>query len=134
MKIRCTTDPRDADWLQLRGEFFPEDFPGEHQQFLESLWATGRFTAFVASAESGPLLDFNQPFDAVQQIQRDKIAIVFNMCERINHTGLLEPHAAALLDILQVPYTGSNPFTLGLCLDKIRVKKLLAYHHIPTPR
>jgi D-alanine-D-alanine ligase len=79
-------------------------------------------------------LDFNQPFEAVQQIQRDKIAIVFNMCERINHTGLLEPHAAALLDILQVPYTGSNPFTLGLCLDKIRVKKLLTYHHIPTPR
>lgn len=79
-------------------------------------------------------LDFNQPFDAVQQIQRDQIAIVFNMCERINHTGLLEPHAAALLDILQVPYTGSNPFTLGLCLDKIRVKKLLTFHHIPTPR
>ncbi|HKX57419.1 MAG TPA: ATP-grasp domain-containing protein, partial [Xanthomonadales bacterium] len=70
----------------------------------------------------------------VQQIQRDKIAIVFNMCERLNHTGLLEPHAAALLDILQIPYTGSNPFTLGLCLDKIRVKKLLAFHHIPTPR
>lgn len=79
-------------------------------------------------------LDFNQPFEAVQQIQRDQIAIVFNMCERINHTGLLEPHAAALLDILQVPYTGSNPFTLGLCLDKIRVKKLLTFHHIPTPR
>jgi D-alanine-D-alanine ligase len=78
-------------------------------------------------------LDFNQPFTAVQQIQDEKVSIVFNMCERINHTGLLEPHAAALLDILQVPYTGSNPFTLGLCLDKIRVKKLLAYHHIPTP-
>jgi len=79
-------------------------------------------------------LDFNQPFEAVQQIQDAKVSIVFNLCERINHTGLLEPHAAALLDILQVPYTGSNPFTLGLCLDKIRVKKLLAHHHIPTPR
>jgi D-alanine-D-alanine ligase len=79
-------------------------------------------------------LDFNNPFDAVQQIQDDKVDIVFNLCERINHSGLLEPHAASLLDILQVPYTGSNPFTLGLCLDKIRVKKLFAYHHIPTPR
>ena len=79
-------------------------------------------------------LDFNHPFEAVQQIQDEKIDIVFNLCERINHSSLLEPHAASLLDILQVPYTGSNPFTLGLCLDKIRVKKLFAFHHIPTPR
>ena len=79
-------------------------------------------------------LDFNHPFEAVQQIQNAKVDIVFNLCERINHSGLLEPHAASLLDILQVPYTGSNPFTLSLCLDKIRVKKLFAFHRIPTPR
>jgi D-alanine-D-alanine ligase len=79
-------------------------------------------------------IDFNHPFEAVQQIQDDKIDIVFNLCERINHSALLEPHAASLLDILQVPYTGSNPYTLALCLDKIRVKKLFAFHHIPTPR
>jgi D-alanine-D-alanine ligase len=79
-------------------------------------------------------LDFNHPFEAVRHIQDAKIDIVFNLCERINHSGLLEPHAASLLDILQVPYTGSNPFTLSLCLDKIRVKKLFAFHRIPTPR
>ncbi len=79
-------------------------------------------------------LDFNHPFEAVQQIQDEKVDIVFNLCERINHSSLLEPHAAALFDILRIPYTGSNPFTLGLCLDKIRVKKLLSFHHIPTPR
>ncbi len=60
--------------------------------------------------------------------------MVFNVCERINDSSLLEPHAAAVLDSLQIPYTGSNPFTLGLCIDKIRVKKLLAFHGVPTPR
>ncbi len=59
--------------------------------------------------------------------------LVFNVCERINDSSLLEPHAASLLDVLKVPYTGSNPFTLSLCIDKIRVKKLLSYHKIPTP-
>jgi D-alanine-D-alanine ligase len=78
-------------------------------------------------------LDFNHPFEAAREIQDAKIDIVFNLCERINHSSLLEPHAASLLDILQVPYTGSNPFTLSLCLDKIRVKKLFAFHRIPTP-
>ncbi|MDH3451557.1 MAG: ATP-grasp domain-containing protein, partial [Gammaproteobacteria bacterium] len=79
-------------------------------------------------------LDFNQPFQAVQQIQDLKIDIIFNLCERINQSSLLEPHCAALFDILQIPYTGSNPSTLGLCLDKIRVKKLFSFHRIPTPR
>lgn len=79
-------------------------------------------------------LDFNQPFQAVQEIQDRKVDVIFNLCERINHSSLLEPHAASLFDILRIPYTGSNPFTLGLCLDKIRVKKLLSFHSIPTPR
>lgn len=79
-------------------------------------------------------LDFNQPFAAAQTIQDRNIDVVFNLCERINHSSLLEPHAAALFDILRIPYTGSNPFTLSLCLDKIKVKKLLSFHSIPTPR
>jgi aminoglycoside 6'-N-acetyltransferase I len=53
MNIRCTTQPDDPDWLLLRSEFFPEDFAGEHQQFLQGLAATGRFTAFIAMDENG---------------------------------------------------------------------------------
>ncbi|HET6565038.1 MAG TPA: GNAT family N-acetyltransferase [Xanthomonadales bacterium] len=58
MKIRCTEDPTDRDWLQLRGEFFPEDYPGEHQQFLQNLGEQGRFTAFIAQDEDGSALGF----------------------------------------------------------------------------
>jgi len=59
MNIRQTSNAADPDWLLLRAEFFPEDFPGEHQQFLEK-WAArqGGFTAFVASDEQGELLGF----------------------------------------------------------------------------
>lgn len=79
-------------------------------------------------------LDFNDPFEAVRQVQDLRVDIVFNLCERINQSSLLEPHCAALFDILRVPYTGSPPSTLSLCLDKIRVKKLFSFHRIPTPR
>ncbi len=58
MKIRCTTDAKDRDWLLLRGEFFPEDFPGDHQQFLQSLDPAGQFTAFVANDEQDQLMGF----------------------------------------------------------------------------
>ena len=78
--------------------------------------------------------DFNDLPKVFKELKASDVDMVFNVCERINDSSLLEPHAAAILDALQIPYTGSNPFTLGLCIDKIRVKKLLAYHHIPTPR
>lgn len=66
MKIRCTDDSADRDWLQLRGEFFPEDFPGEHQQFLQKLNTdpgegqndNGRFTAFIAHAADDEAMGF----------------------------------------------------------------------------
>lgn len=79
------------------------------------------------------LFDMNQRDENIVQLIRNPVDIVFNVCERINNNSLLEPHAAALLDILQIPYTGSNPQTLALSIDKIRVKKLLTYHGVPTP-
>lgn len=77
--------------------------------------------------------DFNDLPKAFNDLKNSDVDLVFNVCERINNSSLLEPHAASILDTLQIPYTGSNPFTLGLCIDKIRVKKLLSYHKIPTP-
>lgn len=77
--------------------------------------------------------DFNNLQKVFNDLKTSDVDLVFNVCERINNSSLLEPHAASILDTLQIPYTGSNPFTLALCIDKIRVKKLLAYHDIPTP-
>lgn len=77
--------------------------------------------------------DFNDLPKAFNELKDSDVDLVVNVCERINNSSLLEPHVASILDTLQIPYTGSNPFTLGLCIDKIRVKKLLSYHKIPTP-
>lgn len=79
-------------------------------------------------------IDFNNIGASIELLSKGKIDFVFNVAERLNNSSLLEPHVASLLDIFQIPYTGSSPFTLGLCLDKIRVKKLLTYHEIPTAK
>lgn len=78
--------------------------------------------------------DFNDLPKTFSEIRKSDVDIIFNVCERINNSSLLEPHSAAILDALQVPYTGSNPMTLALCIDKIRVKKLLTFHDIPSPK
>ena len=79
--------------------------------------------------------DFNNVPKVFNELRNSDVDIIFNVAERVNKSSLLdESHAAAMLDMLQIPYTGSNTFTLALCIDKIRVKKLLTYHEIPTPQ
>lgn len=78
------------------------------------------------------LIDFNNAPKAINNLIGTDIDLIFNACEKVNNSSLLEPYAASIFEVLQIPYTGSNPSTLGLCIDKIRVKKLLTYHNIPT--
>ncbi len=39
-----------------------------------------------------------------------------------------------MLDMLKIPYTGSDALTLGLCLDKSRTKEILTYNKIPNAK
>ena len=58
--------------------------------------------------------------------------IVFNIAEGL-HGIAREAQIPAILEMLQIPYTGSDPLTLATCLDKSRAKEILSYYNIPTP-
>ncbi|MFN8581726.1 MAG: hypothetical protein U0163_12210 [Gemmatimonadaceae bacterium] len=58
--------------------------------------------------------------------------IVFNIAEGRRGPNR-EAHVPAILEFLNVPYSGSDPFTLALCLDKSRTKETLSFYGIPTP-
>ncbi|MFH1288828.1 MAG: ATP-grasp domain-containing protein [bacterium] len=64
---------------------------------------------------------------------REKPDIVFNIAEGFNGVSR-ESQVPAILDMLQIPYTGSDPVTLGICLDKQRTKEILSFYDIPTPK
>lgn len=64
---------------------------------------------------------------------RGRIDLVFNIAEGL-HGASREGQIPAILDMLEIPYTGSEPLTLGLCLDKRRTKEILRYNRVPTPR
>jgi D-alanine-D-alanine ligase len=71
--------------------------------------------------------------NAYQKLSQHRLDIVFNIAE--GHRGPnREAHIPAILEFLNIPYTGSDPFTLSACLDKCRTKEILSYHRIPTPR
>lgn len=58
--------------------------------------------------------------------------LVFNISERLLGPSR-ESHIPSLCEILELPYTGSDPLTLGICLHKSRAKEILTYHGIPNP-
>lgn len=73
--------------------------------------------------------------DSYYQIRAEKPDVVFNLCDdgfRGNYN--LEPHVAAMFDILDVPYTGNNYFTIALCQNKARAKDILTYNGVLTPK
>ncbi|MBN1958371.1 MAG: ATP-grasp domain-containing protein [Desulfuromonadales bacterium] len=74
----------------------------------------------------------NADLDAFEKLRALCPDLVFNMAEGL-YGGSREAQIPALLEMLQIPYTGSDPVTLGICLDKLRTKEILAYHRIPTP-
>ncbi len=69
--------------------------------------------------------------DAFENFRKLRPDIVFNMAEGI-HGRSRESQIPAILEMLRIPYTGSDPLTLALCLDKSRAKEILQFHGIPT--
>jgi len=77
------------------------------------------------------LVEAEQP-NLVSYFRNNRVDMVFNISEGV--TGRLrESQVPAILDYLDIPYTGSNTFSLALALNKAVTKKLLQAENIPTP-
>jgi D-alanine-D-alanine ligase len=60
--------------------------------------------------------------------------LVFNLCESFGGRSALESNVAALLNLLDLRYTGSSPAGLIVAGDKTLTKKVLSFHGILTPK
>jgi D-alanine-D-alanine ligase len=68
----------------------------------------------------------------VDTVRKFKPDMCFNICE--SHFGdAREAQVPAILEKLQIPYTGSKVLCLALGLDKPMTKRVLTYHDLPTP-
>jgi len=71
--------------------------------------------------------------DAFELLRRSRPEIVFNIAEG-QYGVSREAQIPAILEMLNIPYTGSDALTLGICLDKSRAKEILSHYAIPTPK
>jgi len=96
-------------------------------------WDSAETIDAVAAALSpfGDVIRIEANDDLPLRLRTERPDIVFNIAEGL-HGPNREAHVPAICEFYGIPYSGSDPFTLSLCLHKARTKDLLRAHGIPT--
>ena len=76
----------------------------------------------------------NDVVPVIAQLRALDPAITFNLTESFDGKSALDSNLAALLNLLDLRYTGSSPAGLMLSGDKSLAKKVLRFHGILTPQ
>jgi len=108
-----------------------EEPPSIDDAFAE--WDSATTIDAVASALSayGTVVRLEATQDFPERLRAERPDIVFNIAEGLHGTNR-EAHVPAICEFFDVPYSGSDPFTLSLCLHKARTKDFLSAHGIAT--
>jgi D-alanine-D-alanine ligase len=111
----------------------PPSSVSSDDQFAE--WDSAETIAAVENALSalGEVVRLEADADFPLRLRHSRIDLAFNIAEGLRGPNR-EAHVPAICEFFGVPYSGSDPFTLSLCLDKARTKECLAWHGIPTAR
>jgi len=106
----------------------------ENKEVEEDLMEVGKLVRSALKLDGHDVSLHNVDDKTFNKLKKKNFDFAFNVCERFNGSSLLEPHVAAMLDMVNIPYTGSGPLALALCINKPKMKEILAHNKIPTPK
>ena len=67
------------------------------------------------------------------RLRRESVEAVFNLCESVDDNPLLIGHPAAVLELLDIPFTGSLAGPLAVSTNKLHSKRIMQGAGINTP-
>lgn len=73
-------------------------------------------------------------FRLIDYLREERPDLIFNLVECVENESMQEMNVAGIYELLKIPYTGAGALTLGIALNKPRVKEILAFHGIRTPK
>ena len=125
MRIGLSYDLKEA---VLLGEASPEDALEEYDSA-----ETVEFIAAALEAKGHSVVMLGGGREFLNNILREKVDIVFNIAEGRGSYRSRESQVPSVLEMLGIPYSGSDPQCLAICLDKPLTKKLVAAKGVWTP-
>lgn len=121
MRMAVTANLRIAD-IEEQAEF---DSPETIEFILENLQQLGH---------QAELIELTRPLSVViSDFEKYKPDLLFNTSEG-TRGKLREAFWPGVFEELKLPYTGSDPYTLALSLDKNLTKYIVSRHGVPTPK
>jgi D-alanine-D-alanine ligase len=118
-----------VDWNTI-----PEDDPGFH---ADPLPAVTEYHVINALRELGHRVEITGVKDSVreltEQLREQNPDFVFNLVEVFRGDRGQDRNIAALLELMNIPYSGTGPDGLLLCRDKGLCKRILNAHRIRVP-
>lgn len=116
------TPPADQDFTQ---ELKTDDWETE-RNVIDTLKGLGYEVETLGVYDDASLI-----INGVAEYDPD---IVFNLTEHFHGAAHLDKNVVGLLELLQVPYTGTGSPGLMLCKNKGISKEILTFHRIKNPR
>jgi D-alanine-D-alanine ligase len=126
MKIGITYDLK-ADHPTLIGE--PDDFQEEFDSPV-----TIEAIASVLSDLGHEVIKLGDGRELLQRLLADPPDFVFNIAEGQGISRSREARVPAVLEMLGIPYTGSDALTMAVTLDKACAKRLVRSAGVATPK
>ena len=123
MKIALTYN------LKKKDNTKPEDYFSEYDS-QDTINAIIR--AIKTKGHSVEAIDVEYP-NLISYFKKNRVDMVFNIAEG-KRSKFRESEVPAVLDYLNIPYTGSDTFSMALAMNKALTKKILKAENIPTPR
>src|SRR5487761_1556265 len=129
MRIGLTFNMKGAAKTSPSGEFIGTDAEEEFDspETIAALADAVRSLGHGADllGDGGPLLR--------RLLDGPRPDLVLNIAEGLGISRTRESRVPAVLEMLGIPYTGSDPLTLAATLDKECAKRLVDHAGIPTP-
>jgi len=115
---------------KARGYDYSEEFADPDNMYTENDVAQ----ALKANGYSVNLLGLHNTISPLfEEMEENKPDVIFNLVEVFDGKAYLEKNMAALLEMLEVPYTGATSDNIFICNNKGLSKKILSFHKIKIP-
>lgn len=125
MKIGIVCNLKSAVAKHTHSDDFEEEFDSP-----ETMHAIGA----VLATKNHQIVYFAESPDLPAALIKDRPDFVFNFAEGRGTSRAREARVPALLEILGIPYSGSDPFTLCVGLDKDVAKKIVSDVGVMVPK
>jgi D-alanine-D-alanine ligase len=109
---------------------------GHPEDALEEYDSPETVVALVAAIEAlgHIVIKLGGGEEFLANITKEKLDLVFNIAEGWGNCRSREAQVPAILEMLNIPYSGSDPQCLAISLDKPLTKKIVATYGVDTPR